>query len=162
MKAIVDSNVIVSAALAIYRGYQNSARFLFETALLEEARFESITSVPIVRELSDVLSRPRFELTNERITDTLALFTGASTFVEIIGVPMGVRDPRDDKVLETALNANDDCIVTGDSDLFDPRATYGISKVGVGIRSRPIRVIGLAAFVAEVNRGPEFSALVIA
>ena len=127
---------------------------MFETALLEEARFESITSVPIVRELGDVLSRPRFELTGGQIADTLALFASASTFVEIIGVPMGVRDPRDDKVLETALNADADCIVTGDRDLFDPRATYGISKVGLGIRSRPIRVVSLAAFVAEVNRGP--------
>ena len=75
---------------------------------------------------------------------------------------MGGRDPKDYKVVETALNANADCIVTRDSDLFDPRASYGIGKVGLGIRNRPIRVVSLAAFVAEVSRGSEFSPLVIA
>ncbi len=134
---------------------------MFQTALLENVRFESITSLPIVRELFDVLSRPRIGLAAEQIVETVTLFSSASTFVDVFGVPMGVRDPKDDKIVEAALNANADCIVTRDSDLFDPRAQYSIAKVGVGIRNRPIRVVGLSSFIAEIERGPSFSALVI-
>ncbi len=75
---------------------------------------------------------------------------------------MGVRDPKDDKIVETAMNANADCIVTRDQDLFDPRAWYSIAKVGPGIRDRPIRVVTLAAFVTELGRGPRFSPFVVA
>jgi putative PIN family toxin of toxin-antitoxin system len=160
LKAVIDTNVIISALLAINGEYWNLARFVFQTALLDEARFENITSVPIVRELGDVLSRPHFGLDTGQIVDTLALFSDASTFVDIFNVPMGVRDSKDDKIVETAMNANADCIVTRDSDLFDPRAWYGIAKVGPGIRSRPIRVVALAEFVAEIDGGPRFSAFI--
>jgi putative PIN family toxin of toxin-antitoxin system len=40
----------------------------------------------------------------------------SSTIVRIHDVPMGCRDPRDDKVIETALNANADVIVSRDHD----------------------------------------------
>jgi putative PIN family toxin of toxin-antitoxin system len=160
LKVVIDTNVIVSAVLAIDGEYWNPARFVVQTALLDEARFESITSVPMVRELGDVLSRPRFGLDTGQIVDTLALFSGASTFVDIFNVPMGVRDSKDDKVVETAMNANADCIVTRDRDLFDPRAWYGIAKIGIGIRDRAIRVVDLANFVAELDGGPRFSAFI--
>lgn len=160
LKAVIDTNVIVSAVLAINGEYWNPARFIFQTALLDEARFESITSVPIARELGDVLSRPHFGFEPGQVVDTLALFSGASTFVDIFNVPMGVRDSKDDKVVETAMNANADCIVTRDRDLFDPRAWYGIAKVGIGIRDRAIRVVDLAKFVAEIDGGPRFSAFI--
>ena len=74
---------------------------------------------------------------------------------------MGCRDPRDDKVLETAMNANAEFVVARDRDLHDARARYSIEKVGPGIRSRPIRVVGVRAFV-EALEAPDFSALVCA
>ena len=66
-------------------------------------------------------------------------------------------DRKDDKVIETALNANADVIVSGDRDLYEPRAVYG-----VGIRRRPIRVVGVRTFLAELRFGPWFSPLLLA
>lgn len=74
---------------------------------------------------------------------------------------MGCRDPRDDKVLETATNTNADFVVARDRDLHDARARYSIEKVGIGIRSRPIRVVGVRAF-REALDAPDFSALIAA
>lgn len=162
LKAVIDTNVIISAALAMKDEYWNEARFVFQVGLVAKRRFASVTSYPVVRELYDVLSRPQLGLSDEQALDTVSLFSAASTFVEIFNVPMGVRDPKDDKIVETAMNAGADCIVTRDSDLFAPRAVYSIGKVGLGIRSRPIRVVSLTAFVAEIDSGRGFSALVLA
>ncbi|MYF08683.1 MAG: putative toxin-antitoxin system toxin component, PIN family [Rhodospirillaceae bacterium] len=38
--------------------------------------------------------------------------------VAIVGAKLGCRDPDDDKLLETALMGNADCLVTGDGDLL--------------------------------------------
>ena len=35
-----------------------------------------------------------------------------------MGAKLGCRDPDDDKLLETALMGNADCLVTGDGDLL--------------------------------------------
>ncbi len=39
---------------------------------------------------------------------------------------MGCRDPEDDKFLETAVNGNADCLITGDKDLLAMHPFQGI------------------------------------
>ena len=39
---------------------------------------------------------------------------------------MGCRDPKDDKLLETALLGRADCLVTGDQDLLVMSPFHGI------------------------------------
>jgi putative PIN family toxin of toxin-antitoxin system len=158
MKAVIDTAVLVSAALGIVANSSTHSRFLVER-MLDDDSLELVTSEPMLRELSDVLSRSRFGLSAEHIVAFGARFASAATFVPIRGIAMGCRDPRDDKVLETALNANADFLVTRDRDLYDPRARYSIEKVGPGIRSRSIRVVGVRTFLEALN-GPDFSALI--
>jgi putative PIN family toxin of toxin-antitoxin system len=158
MKAVIDTAVLVSAALAIVADSNTHSRLLVER-MLDEDSLELVSSEPMLRELSDVLSRSRFGLSAEHIVAFVARFASAATFVAIRGIAMGCRDPRDDKVLETALNANADFLVTRDRDLYDPRARYSIQKVGPGIRNRAIRVIGVRT-VLEALSGPDFSALI--
>jgi putative PIN family toxin of toxin-antitoxin system len=160
MKAVIDTGVLVSAALAITAGTVSPSRHLVETALAGE-RCEVVTSEPMLRELADVLSRPRIGLDAEFTAAYVERVVSAATIIAIRGLAMGCRDPRDDKVLETALNANVDFIVARDRDLYEPRSRYSIEKVGPGIRNRPIRVVGVRAFVEAMN-GPDFSALVAA
>lgn len=158
MKAVIDTAVLVSAALAIVVNSHTHSRLLVERMLDEDA-LELVSSEPMLRELSDVLSRPRFGLAAEYVLSFVARFSSAATFVSVRGIAMGCRDPRDDKVLETALNANADFLVTRDRDLHDPRARYSIQKVGPGIRNRSIRVVGVRTFLEALN-GPDFSALI--
>lgn len=158
MKAVVDTAVLVSAALAIQADIQSNSRRLLERAA-ERPLFELITSEPLLRELADVLARKRIGLEPMQALEFVALVAGVASIVEIRGLSMGCRDPRDDKVIETALNANADFVVARDRDLHDPRARYALEKVGPGIRSRPIRVVGVSAFLAQLDASG-FSALV--
>ncbi len=47
----------------------------------------------------------------------LAQLEAVSAWVPIMGTKLGCRDPEDDKLLETAVMGEADCIVTGDQDL---------------------------------------------
>jgi uncharacterized protein len=160
MKVVIDTSVFVSAVLAIEVGNRPLSRFLVECGFRGE-KFELVTSEPLIRELGDVLSRAKLQLSAGHSTAFVERVASAATIVAIRGLVMGCRDPRDDKVLETALNANVDFIIARDRDLYEPRARYSIEKVGIGIRDRPIRVVGVRAFVEAMN-GPDFSALVAA
>ena len=48
----------------------------------------------------------------------LAALLDASEVVEVIDSVRACRDPKDDRILELAVNGNADCIVTGDGDLL--------------------------------------------
>ena len=49
----------------------------------------------------------------------LAQLEAVSEWVSIAGAKLGCRDPDDDKLLETALMGEADCLVTGDRDLLE-------------------------------------------
>ncbi len=160
--AVLDTNVIVSAALAMDEGKRTAPRALVEEQLFFRQSFLSITSEPLLYELHDVLSRRRHGLSVRTVRRFVDRFTLSSAIVRTYNISMGGRDRKDDKVIETALNANADVIVSGDRDLYDPRAVYGIAKTGAGIRQRPIRVVEVRAFLIELRSGPRFSPLVLA
>ena len=160
--AVLDTNVYISAAIGMAVDRSSIAVRLIEDELFQRRNFESVTSIPILRELEDVLNRDRFSFSADFIVRFLGHVEMSSKIVPIHNVPMGCRDPRDDKIIETALNADADVIVSRDQDLSDPRAVYGIAKTGIGIRRRPIRVVGVSAFLAELRFGPRFSPLVLA
>lgn len=48
----------------------------------------------------------------------LVQLDAVSEWVSITGARMGCRDPDDDKLLETAMMGEADCLVTGDQDLL--------------------------------------------
>lgn len=158
MRALIDANVLVSALLTRRAGKTSLVEWLVFVALIRQRRFELVTSDPLVREVRKVLLRPG--VTEFDADRYLASVTRYATFVAIFGVPMGCPDPDDDMVLETALNANVDAIVSRDADLFHPRSLQTIQKTGIGIRERPIRVLGVREFVDELTGVPRFSPLV--
>ena len=61
MNAVLDTAVLISAALAVQRDTMSSSRRLFERGVACDG-FEIVTSEPMLRELSDGLSRPTFGL----------------------------------------------------------------------------------------------------
>lgn len=158
MRVLIDANILVSAELTRLAEKTSIVQWLVFVALLQQRRFELVASDPLLREVRAVLIRRGApERTTDAYVDSLA---GIATFVRIYGVPMGCPDPDDDKVLETAMNANADVIVSRDSDLFHPRSLWPIQKTGIGIRDRPIRVLSVREFVDELTGVPRFSPLV--
>ena len=160
MNAVLDTAILISAALAIHRDTASLTRRLFERGVRRDG-FDVVTSEPMLRELTDVLSRPNFSLPVSFAIDFVERIASSAVIVPIQGLAMGCRDARDDKVLETALNANADFLIARDGDLHEPSARYALEKVGLGIRDRPIRVVSVRAFV-DVLDGPRFSPLVFA
>lgn len=160
MKAVLDTNVLVSAALSLRDQRSGRAQWLVEIALIAQRRFEHVTSEALMHELRDVLTRPGM-LEEDIAVRFAAAVSAASTFVRVHNVPMGCRDPNDDKVIETAMNGDVDFVVSEDADVHAPRASYAIAKTGIGIRGRPIRVVSLHGFVAELTGVPRFSPLVV-
>ncbi len=110
----------------------------------------------ILFEIGDVLSRARIAVPRDSIIPYIDLIAAASIILDNVqGVVMGCRDPRDDKVMEAAMNGGADFIVSRDKDLLDasPREKYALEKVGVGIRREPIRIVSVTAFARDILDG---------
>ena len=56
----------------------------------------------------------------------LAQLQAVSEWVSIAGAKLGCRDPDDDKLLETALMGQAECLVTGDRDLLVMSPFHGV------------------------------------
>jgi putative PIN family toxin of toxin-antitoxin system len=83
-----------------------------------------LLSLPVVAELSQVLTRDKFRpyVTEDEARQFLAVLAGASQWVEIDVRISDCRDPSDNKFLELAVSGRATHIITGDGDLlaFNP------------------------------------------
>ena len=79
-----------------------------------------LTSLDLLNELRAVLSRPKFDryLTRDERDVFLASLIRDSVLVDIVERVAACRDPKDDHVLELAVNGQATCIVSGDNDLL--------------------------------------------
>ena len=96
--------------------------------------FELITSLPLLLELREAISRPhlkdRSRLSLADIRDFLTLLTSAAFLVappEVVSALL--RDPDDLAVLACALAGDAEYIVTGDLDLLHLRSFEGVQIV---------------------------------
>ena len=79
-----------------------------------------LTSLSVFEELNDVLGREKFDfyITLEERERFLESFIRESELVEITESVQACRDPKDDRILELAVNGSASFIVTGDNDLL--------------------------------------------
>jgi predicted nucleic acid-binding protein len=102
MRAVIDTNIFLAAALAIAAGKHTGAREVFEE-LLPSGLFEHITSTPILYEIGDVLSRSELGVPAAMVEPFIAQIETLSIVVPIRNLSMGIADRKDDKFLETAV-----------------------------------------------------------
>jgi hypothetical protein len=127
MRAVLDTNVIVSATLI--RG-GNEDRVL--RAWLRGA-FELVLSPEILEEIGRVLTYDKLRrsrwMTEAEVL--LLLETLAQEGVVVPGTPSvkASRDPEDDKFLAAAVQARARYVVTGDKDLLDLKVHRGVRMV---------------------------------
>jgi len=123
---VLDTNVLVSG-LRSTRGA--SYRLL---ALVGATKFEINLSVPLLIEYEEVLLRQReqFGLTRRDIADVLDFLcrTGNLHDVYFLWRPY-LRDPKDDMVLELAVVAGSEHIVTYNKRDFQGVEAFGIETV---------------------------------
>ena len=85
----------------------------------------------MVGELSRVLGRDRFDryVTREERDEFLESLIRESNLIEITEAVQVCRGPKDDQVLELAVNGNAAYIVTGDADLLVLNPFCGVEIV---------------------------------
>ena len=112
--AVVDTNVFISALLG---GPSSSAIY----AAFRDSQFTLATSEPLLEELTDVLTRPRLGalIAAGKAKRLITLIRLEATLVPPPKKRVtACRDPKDNMVLECALAARADCVVTRDEDLL--------------------------------------------
>ena len=134
MRCVFDTNAIISAMLSGNATPGVALARAYDTG-------EILVSVPLMRELHDVVSRPKFDryvAPSER-ERFLGLLLRDARLVEITESIRVCRDPKDDQVLELAVCGRADRIITGDADLLTLDPFRGIRIV------TPTDFLGLGA-----------------
>lgn len=132
MKVVCDTNVLVSAIL-----FGGKARDIVR--MVSEARIEGFLSLAICEELEEVLLRPKFGLSPEQVAVALELVRQTFHLVcPAERLDVVAEDPADNAVVEAAVAAGADVIVSGDRHLL----TLG--------SFRTIRILSPAAFLATL------------
>ena len=113
-RAVIDTNVLISAALSANSA---PARLL---RILGEYHSVLLFSQETLSELSTRLMRAKFDryVSIELRRRFLIQLVPISETVTIQRTPMGCRDPHDDIFLETATVGRADCLISGDRDLL--------------------------------------------
>ena len=107
MRVVPDTNVIISGL-----NFPGNERLVIELAL--RGRFELCLSPFILDEVAGVLVR-KFDWTEERSSQTLRTLEDASTVVEPRRLPEVIEGGHaDNRILECAVEASADYLVTGD------------------------------------------------
>lgn len=92
--------------------------------LVEAGEVVLFTSPEILTELEEVLSREKFQQSlGEQVAEAIHEAVEKLAILAVViasTIRLSIcRDPDDDKVLECAVAAEADCIVSGDRDLLD-------------------------------------------
>jgi putative PIN family toxin of toxin-antitoxin system len=130
MRAVLDTNVVVSAVLI---------RVGNERHILDAWRhgaFDLVLSPQLLEELGRVLSYPRIRdtrwMTEAEVVELLQILAEESIFVPGQLMVTASRDPTDDKFIVAALEADADYLVTGDKDLLTLGAYRDVKIVTPG------------------------------
>jgi hypothetical protein len=123
VKIVCDTNVLISGVL-----FGGHARKILQLA--SRGVLINFLSPDILREVEDVLRRSRFGLRPDHVLEIVALFK--DTF-EIVIPSLRVQavqsDPEDNHVIEAALEAGAEFIISGDNHLLKLKEWEGIRGV---------------------------------
>jgi putative PIN family toxin of toxin-antitoxin system len=120
MRVVADTNVLVSGLL-----WRGNPRRVLDAA--RDGIIELFTTVALLEELEDVLSREKFAA-RLRAVDVTAYelvlgYAALATVIEAAAIePVVLEDPDDDAVLACAIAAQCEVITSGDSHLLDLKA----------------------------------------
>jgi len=112
MKIVLDTNIFVSSFF-----WGGNPRKIMERII--DGKDTLFICKEITQEIASVMSRQKFNVNKEYITHFIRSIEEISNRITLTGIIQNVcRDSEDDKIIECAVLANADCIITGDSDLL--------------------------------------------
>ena len=125
LRIVLDTNVLVSAVV-----FPGKPREL--VTLDAKRKFVLIASEEIVDEFTEVLERPQFKKTRPEIRRARNALLKTAKLYKVTSTRKVVKeDPDDDVLINTALDARADYIVSGDPHLLRLSVYKGIKIVGV-------------------------------
>jgi len=125
LRVVLDTNVLVSAIIS-----DGKPRELLRRGASKE--FCIVTSELILRELGNVLRRPKFKTDEGEVHRIiLALIQTAEVVDAVSRIRSVEKDPKDDMVVATAYDGRADFIVSGDSHLLALKNFKGVRMVSV-------------------------------
>ncbi len=130
MRIVVDTNVLVSAIL---KGRSPKAVIQF---IIDNPAYEWVVSPEILAEYKEVLSRPKFKLTEEVRSDWFEVLDTFPTLIEVnveIDFP---QDRKDAKFLACAAAAEADFLITGDRDFTVAQTLVKTTIISVSLFKR--------------------------
>lgn len=124
IRYVFDTNVIISSVL--FETSNPSKAFLYALH-----HGEVLLSLEVLEELNDVFGRKKFDrfVTSEERDEFLETFIERAILVEIVEKVRVCRDPKDDKILDLAINGQAKYIVSGDKDLLVLNPFRGVKIV---------------------------------
>ena len=123
LKIVADTNVLVSSLL--WRGPEHRLIKLIEIGALD-----GYTSPMILEELHEVLQEPRFSFELSEAVEAVGYFVSVLAVVDPkIRLDVVGEDPADNRVLECALEAGVDYVVSGDQHLLRLGECRGIRVI---------------------------------
>ncbi len=122
ISAVVDTNILVSAALA---------RFGNEASLFKAAKaghLQVCVSEAIWAEYEGVLNRAKFAHVAGEVAAVLATVSGSAKIIRSVRSAFSSLDPDDTCFIDCAMTAGADVLVTGNKRHF-PQRFYGSTEV---------------------------------
>jgi putative PIN family toxin of toxin-antitoxin system len=140
---LIDTNVWVSAFIN-RKGHPARVKEKFINR-----KFDIVISLPLLKEVSDVLRRPRiknlYKMSDEEIELFIEILAGTGHKVYLTNDISLCRDSKDNMVLETAIKGKADCLITRDDDIKrDPKLIDEMKKNG-------IKVLSVSKFLEMLN-----------
>jgi putative PIN family toxin of toxin-antitoxin system len=120
MRVVLDTNVLVSAMVTPDGAPRQVVDWLVE------GRHKLVVDDRILREYRRVLCRPDLDIRPEEAQTILERIEEVALHVEVDQASVRLPDQSDSKFVECALQAQADCIVTGNRKHFPPAVCGGV------------------------------------
>lgn len=127
MKILIDTNVLVSAAL---KDRDPEAVILW---VVEQPEVQWIVSPEILQEYKEVLSRPKFKLPEEIRQRWFTALDECTVIVEVEDELVFPRDHKDAKFLTCAIAAETAYFITGDRDFSEAKKLVSTTILSVAM-----------------------------
>ena len=113
IRVIIDTNLYISMLIG--------KRIVELRPIFAHPKYELVITNALIQEIRLVTSRPKFirYFKHEDVEEFLQYLTNNSICYQIEKIPKRCRDPKDDFLLELAVVADADYLLSGDSDLIE-------------------------------------------
>ena len=123
MRVVVDTNVLVSGLISPF-GPPGII-----VGLVAAGRLSLCYDARVLAEYAEVLRRPGFSFVEEEVSALLLQIEAGGELTSPLPLPVPLPDPDDEPILEVAVTALADCLITGNIKHFPANSRQGVQVV---------------------------------